>query len=74
MCQVVGGLNDQPHDDHDPGEAEDSELDTQLEGKGKQISPYDILRFSNNFVYSHIYKTKQDIQLFFEISEVFDGI
>jgi hypothetical protein len=33
MRRVAGGdrgVNDQPHDDHDPGEAEDSELDRYL--------------------------------------------
>jgi hypothetical protein len=54
MRRVAGGLNDQPHGDHDPGEAEDSELVTQLEGTCKQIYPY-ILRYFQIVLYMYTF-------------------
>jgi hypothetical protein len=61
MRRVAGGLNDQPHDDHDPGEAEDSELDMQLEGTCKQKYPYILRNFHYFCIFTHL-KTKQYIK------------
>ncbi len=62
MRRVAGGLNDQPHDDHDSGEAE--ELETQLEGKCKQISPY-VLKYIKKllYIYTYIKPNKMSYQI-----------
>ncbi len=75
MRRVAVGRNDQPqaHADHGPGEAEDSELHTQLEGTCKQISPY-ILRYFQIFLYIYTCTDQTRYPNYFEISKVFEDI